>query len=82
MEEPISMEEVYLPASSPPIIENEPEPSPINIENKSGRSKKTVRYVNILNELKLILIDGSMTSTWNASNISEEMTSPTPSAHP
>jgi hypothetical protein len=82
MEEPIPMEEVYLPASSPPIIENEPEPSPINIENKSGRSKNTVRYVNILNELKLILIDGSMTSTWNASNISEGMTSPMQSAHP
>ena len=68
------LEEVYLPVCPPVSIENTYEPLPMNLDI-SPSNKKTVRYVNILNELKLILIDGSMKNTWNASNISEEMTS-------
>ena len=75
------LEEVYLPVCPPITNENTYEPLPRNMDI-SPTNKKTVRYVNILNELKLILIDGSMMSTWNASNISEEVTSPMPSAHP
>ena len=74
--ETLPLEEVYLPFCPPVSMENTYEPLSHEI-NISPSNKKTVRYVNILNELKLILIDGTMINNWNESNTSEEMMNPT-----
>jgi hypothetical protein len=70
------LEEVYLPVCPPIPYENTYEPLPMNMDI-SPTNKKTVRYVNILNELKLILIDGPMMNNWSESNTSEETMNPT-----
>jgi len=81
-----NIEEVYIPASPPQEkpIESPPQyvAQPLmDIIDDNTPIKKKVRYVNTLNGLRLIVIDGSMKNVWRVSSTSIRTTNPLQNVH-